>query len=92
MRQVLCGRNDPGARRSLTTDTLSEPVSDKMIENLNARFEEIAKRLDTNRVSAEETGARMFQSLDARMEELAAEERAKGGRRRRRRSTWRASR
>ncbi|MCI5078206.1 peptidoglycan-binding protein [Oricola sp.] len=42
-----------------------------MVESIEARFAEIAQRLDTHHQSAEEKGRHMFQSLDQRMEDLA---------------------
>jgi localization factor PodJL len=66
----LARRLDDVVQRSTAART-SDAVPAELLDNLNGRFEEIARRLDSHHASVEETGTRLFQSVDARMEELA---------------------
>ena len=55
----------------ISSSRAAPAVSERVLENLDARFEEIAARLDSQRSDAQEAETRMFRSLDTRMAELA---------------------
>lgn len=46
-------------------------ISDGVLEGLDARFRDIASRLESQQTSLQENGQQMLKSLDQRMEELA---------------------
>ena len=69
--ETVAHRLDELTRRIDGAPAGGSGISDGVLEGLDARFREIAGRLESHQNSLQENGQQMLQSLDQRMEELA---------------------